>query len=77
MAAEYGDAPADRVTGAYRLALARAPTDEELQLSLAALAQFAAEWRTKLGAEDTTADQRALGNFCHAIMNSAELMYVD
>jgi hypothetical protein len=80
--AEEGDSPDRRISAMYRLALAREPTAEEASLSLAALKQLTAEWRAALAADASeaagpSAAERALGNLCHAIMNSAELMYVD
>jgi hypothetical protein len=81
--AEEGDLPDRQIRGMYRLALSREPTAQEASLSLAALAQLTSAWQTALAADPDAADsgrpaaRRALGNLCHAIMNSAELMYVD
>jgi hypothetical protein len=75
----------------YRLAVSRAPSNEELDLSRQTMAQLAEQWRTALlaqakasdpNAESATdvneeAEHKALANFCHAMLNSAAFMYVD
>jgi hypothetical protein len=59
----------------YRRTLSRPPTEEEKKLGLETIAQLSAEWnRTGDGAQ---AEMKALTTYCHAIMNSAEFLYVD
>jgi hypothetical protein len=86
VAARFGDAPAAWIDGAYQLALARPPTDEERRLTLDAHRRLTARWSAHLAAAAAAADapandreaaQRALGNVCHALLNSAEMVYVD
>ncbi|NQV25146.1 MAG: DUF1549 domain-containing protein [Rhodopirellula sp.] len=61
----------------YRLALSRNPTAEELEATTAALTRLQAHWRVTDGATDDSAARNALASFCHAIMNSAEFLYID
>ncbi len=79
------DRQIDRV---YRVALGRPPSGSEKQLAVESLARLSAEWEKALSKEaagksagrDSAKQQaadRALGNFCHVMMNSAELLYVD
>ncbi|MBI1903628.1 MAG: DUF1553 domain-containing protein [Planctomycetia bacterium] len=78
---EAGDDPVRKVERVYLLAYGRPPDGEERQTGVAALAQFAAEWLRQLPAD--TADRavessrRALATYCHAILNSAEFLYID
>ena len=64
----------------HNLALARSPTQEELNLARESIVRFTEQWRATLGegtASPHEAQQRALRNYCHAIMNSAAFVYVD
>ncbi|MBI1310116.1 DUF1553 domain-containing protein [bacterium] len=75
----------------YQTALSRNPTPEETQLALETLDKLTAQWETQLvSAADATktdskqtdgdqrpAETRALANFCHIILNSAEFLFVD
>ena len=69
---EAGPDRAKQVERAYLAALGRFPSDAERRLALAALGKFAAAWGSK-----PDANLRALASFCHALMNSAEFVYVD
>lgn len=79
VAAAAGDMPAGQIDTAFRLALLRDPTAEELDTALAAFSRFTAEWaQVPVEARGgVPAERKALGNLCHALMNSAELVYVD
>ena len=67
----------------YAIALARRPSTREKSLALETLARIQTEWQAKLAgppAPETArqeAANRALGNLCHAIINSAEFLYLD
>ena len=88
VASESGDDRYKQVEQVYRDALSRKPTPEETQLALETLSQLTAEWENRSASEtgskkeaDNTdspsAETRALANFCHVIMNSAEFLFVD
>mgnify|MGYP003308022659 FL=1 len=66
-----------QVIRVYRVALGRAPGDEELAASVPVLEQLRGEWAAKLKNDRATARTRALGNLCHAVMNSAAFVYLD
>ncbi len=77
-----------RIELAYRTAIGRPPVPQEHTLAAATLTRFAEEWTAHLTAqagpesanEKTIAQQstnRALGNLCHALMNSAEFVNID
>ena len=77
---EAGADPARQIDQAYRLALARPPSDEERAISLAALQTLTAEWQEHPlpeGEGTRTASQQALATFCHMLINSAAFLYVD
>mgnify|MGYP002832488890 CR=1 FL=1 len=75
---EAGTDMAAQVERTYLVALSRPPGQEELAASVSALSRLREGWRAKLEKKnDPQADRRALGNFCHAVMNSAAFMYVD
>lgn len=74
---EAGTDMAAQVERTYLVALSRPPGQEELAASVSALSRLRQGWRAKLEKNDPQADRRALGNFCHAVMNSAAFMYVD
>jgi hypothetical protein len=83
VAREAGSVPADRVDRAHRLALGRPATSEEIAAETAALAALARAWEAAAGrpaadgdATAAAADQ-ALASWCHALINSAEFLYVD
>jgi hypothetical protein len=69
---EAGPDGTKQVERAYLIALGRFPSDAERRLALEALGKFAAAWGSK-----PDANLRALASFCHALMNSAEFVYVD
>jgi hypothetical protein len=65
VAKEAGPDPKRQIERAYRLALGRAPTARETALGLKFL-------RTRKGSEDRT----PLADFCHAVINLSEFVYV-
>jgi hypothetical protein len=77
---EAGDEPARQVERAYRLALARAPSDSEMETALGFLARQAERAR-KAGAgappSEIDAARRALESFCLVVLNLNEFVYVD
>jgi hypothetical protein len=78
---EAGGYPARQVEAVYWVALSRRPTAEEKKLGVAALEALADEWEKQIRAPGEpvrgAAEQRALANYCHAILNSAAFLYVD
>jgi hypothetical protein len=81
VAAEAGTDPGRQVEAAYRIALARPPTTQEREAGRADLARLAGHWARHLdraGRPDAAeAARRALATYCHALLNSAEFLYVD
>jgi hypothetical protein len=77
------EVPGDRdrqIERVYEIALSRTPSDEEQQYSREALDKLTARWRQELKDRQNageSAESRALANFCHVIMNSAEFLFVD
>jgi hypothetical protein len=74
VAREVGADPVGRVERTYWVALSRPPTAEERTVGLRALAELTRAWAGN-GQEDAAA--RALGTFCHAVLNSAAFVAVD
>ena len=81
---KIGTARSRQVERVYRLAFGRRPTPAETARAVALLEHLADQWRGEQAdaseegaAVAVDADRRALGNLCHAIMNSAEFIHVD
>ena len=74
-----GDDSRAQLTRVYRLAFARPPTAEELELGVGELAELEKHWRASKPANEAPPPVRklALATFCHAIFNSSEFLYVD
>ncbi len=62
------------------------PSNSELPIVLQSLEHFRTEWQARLSTDDPQltpenlsqqAHRRALGNVCHAFMNSASFLYID
>lgn len=68
--------PAAIITTAYRTAFSRNPTSSETSAGCEALQRLQQLWMQS-GADETAASQRALANYCHTLLNSAEFTYVD
>lgn len=70
---ETGENPTRQIDRSYQLALGRSPTPEEMQLATETLQQLKEEWR----AAESESDLKALADFCHVLINSAEFIYID
>ena len=84
--AAAGNDDKQRIRRLYLIAVGRPPSDDEQATMLAALHQLVNRWQDRLASEERDAKltevrrqatKRALGNLCHAIMNSAAFLYVD
>jgi len=67
----------DRVVLAYRLAVGRQPEPDELAAAVAFLDRHAHLARAPARRSNATADQMALVDFCHVLLNSNEFLYID
>lgn len=77
---EAGTEPQSQVTRIHRLAFGVEPDDEERRLALKMLDDLTRQWLPTLGNTPDAprqASDRALRNYCHAILNSAGFVYVD
>ncbi|MBI3862697.1 MAG: DUF1553 domain-containing protein [Planctomycetia bacterium] len=78
---EAGAEPAKQVERLYVVALGRHPDADELALSQSTLASLTDKWASATAAGATPdraeAARKALATYCHAILNSAEFLYVD
>ena len=74
---EAGDDVSRQVVHTYRVALGRAPDGDELRATVPALQALRREWTGKLQGDEAAGRRRALGNLCHAVMNSAAFLYLD
>ena len=73
--ARSGSGPAQQVESAYWIAFARAPNADEITAGVSDLHALTAAWSQK--DPGTAPDQNALVAYCHALLNSAEFIYVD
>ncbi len=80
---DTGEDQQSQVEQVYLRALSRPPSAGELREGLAAMAEFGKLWPARLEQDGETAPRGgtarwlALTNFCHAILNSSEFVYVD
>jgi len=74
---EVGENVRLQATRVFRIALGRAPNHEEQAACVEVLQRLRREWAGKLKNDQAAAGRRALGNLCHAVMNSAAFMYID
>ena len=82
---ESGDDPQQQIEAAYLLALNRGPSEQEKAIATDRLQRLAKAWKLQLAKQgdgnadraDREAARNALANLCHALMNSAALLYVD
>jgi hypothetical protein len=74
---EVGENVGLQATRVFRIALGRAPNHEEQAACVEVLQRLRREWAGKLKNDQAAAGRRALGNLCHAVMNSAAFMYID
>ena len=66
-----------QVTQTYLIALSRNPSQAELDLSLRYLDKLTSQWKQEQPEKTAEAPQRALENFCHAVINLAAFIYID
>jgi hypothetical protein len=79
---EVGEQPGRQVQRAFLIALSRPPSPREKPVCVKAVTDLREQWRKQLTADskqlpDAEISQRALANFCHAIVNSAAFLYID
>ncbi|MGE5190872.1 MAG: DUF1553 domain-containing protein, partial [Deltaproteobacteria bacterium] len=78
---EAGTGPARQIDRIYLVALGRAPDAEEQSLGVESLARLTDRWATPAAGsappDRSAAAHKALATYCHAIVNSAEFLYVD
>jgi len=78
-----GDDPRAQIERAYLLALARRPTEDEVEAAQSTMDQIAVQWKKSLEADRpaepvaTRARWLALATVCHTLINSAEFLYID
>jgi mono/diheme cytochrome c family protein len=78
---DAGTNPAAQITRVYLVALGRNPDADEKSLGVSSLARLTDHWATPAGngaePDRRAAAHKALATYCHAILNSAEFLYVD
>ena len=78
---EAGIEPARRIEQTYLVALGRPPDAGEQTLGQASLSRLADRWAAETAGagqpDRVLAAHKALATYCHAILNSAEFLYVD
>jgi mono/diheme cytochrome c family protein len=80
---EFPAQPARQIEEAYLRTVSRTPDAAEAARATAALARLEREWRAHLSTQKVTAPHaatarwHALGDFVHALVSSAEFLYVD
>jgi hypothetical protein len=82
---EAGTEMDQQIQRAHLVAFSRQPRKEELEIGRGALEQLLRHWTRHLETEaksgrknnGPSASQRALGSYCHALLNSAAFLYID
>jgi mono/diheme cytochrome c family protein len=77
---EAGADLARQIERVYLVALSRLPTDEEMKFGTDALNKLIDEWtraESSAAPDRSAAELKALTSYCHAIMNSANFLYID
>jgi hypothetical protein len=74
--AKHGGRDGEIVTEAYRAAWGRAPTDDELRLGVGFVSAQAKRLEGQTAGKGE-ARERAVADFCHAVLNTNEFLYVD
>ena len=77
---EAGRNPPDQIKRLYLIAFSRPATAEEVQTTLETLARLTSKWTELTKEGDTQRPSppiRALANVCHAVINSAEFIFMD
>jgi hypothetical protein len=81
IASEAGTDPARQIERLYLVALGRAPDGDEQALGQASLTRLTDRWVAEPASggqpDRVLAAHKALATYCHAILNSAEFLYVD
>jgi hypothetical protein len=81
VAADAGADTARRINSLYLIALGRSPDADELALGQTTLARLTDQFTAPTAGEAppgrAEAAHKALTTYCHAILNSAEFLYVD
>lgn len=68
----------DWLVCAHKLAFGRSPDRENLSIAQSSFDRLVLQWETELSGEmRSKAPERALHSYCHALLNSAEFLYVD
>jgi hypothetical protein len=70
---------AGQIEHAWMLALNRSPSNEEIAAGIDGLKTLTEVWSENLAREGATesAEMKALEDFCHTLINSAEFLYLD
>ena len=77
---DVGVDPLAQIDRAYSLAFGKCPSIEEREISGELLRRLTQDWEKSLGGNPDLLPQaadRALANYCHALLNSAAFVYVD
>ena len=80
---EFGDHQEDLIDQLYFRAFSRHATAQEIKQALEGTAELEKQWRIHLENERheapklPTARWRALADLCHALLSSAEFLYID
>lgn len=75
---EVGRDPSEQIRRLYLIALSRPPTTEEEQLTLEKFSQLTSRWAAADSKIQRLAPEMgALANLCHALINSAEFIFID
>ena len=83
---EAGSDHQEQILRAFLVALGRSPSELEKSIATQQLARLTRLWAKRRESESSNHDptqtqeqtsRRALGNLCHAVMNSAAFLYID
>ncbi len=73
--AAAGDDAAKRIEAAFRMTLARPPSDTEASWSAELIDRHTRRYRTEFA--DAEAGDRALTHLCHMLLNTSEFLYIE
>ena len=80
---EFGNDQEKQIQMLYLRVLSRPPTEQETNLAKSGIDELTKHWMAHLENEKndapikSTAQWRALSDFCHAMLSSAEFLYID
>jgi hypothetical protein len=80
---QFGNDREKQIQELYLRALARPPTGQEIKLATSEIDALTRQWMTHLKNEKndapikSTAEWKALSDFCQTMLSSAEFLYVD